>query len=262
MKPADLLKLNRPPCILLYGPAGTGKTGLVSQLKNAYGFDFDDGMFTASTLKDKFFDARQQIEFDIFKDENPLEPNMFPLAMKKMQQIIRDNFAGKWDYNGLVIDSLTGLCRASQLHNQFKNTQNAFTKMEIQHWGALINDIEEFLTLIRAIRVPTIVTAHVDMMDKAVLNARGNPIIGQRETIAQFPSSATTKHGFRKLMWLFDEVWYAEKKPVGQGKESYWVVGNKLGVIQTRTRSSFGRVRHDEIGLEEVLKLTGYHYES
>ena len=117
MKPADLLKLNKPPCILIYGPAGTGKTALVSQLKNAYGFDFDDGMLTAATLKDKFSDIRQQMEFDIYKDENPLEPKQFPLAMKKIQEIVRKSAAKDWKFDGLVIDSLTGLCS----HNFFEN---------------------------------------------------------------------------------------------------------------------------------------------
>lgn len=262
MKPADLLKLNKPPCILIFGPAGTGKTALGSQLKNAYGLDFDDGMFTAATLKDKFFDVRQQLEFDVYKDEDPFDPKQFPLARKKLREIIRLNAEGKWDFNGLFVDSLTGLCRASQLYNQYKNYgKNPFAKMLIQDWGSVISDVEEFLTLIRAVRVPAIVTAHVDMKDKAVLNSKGNPIVGQREILAQFPSSATNNHGFRKLMWLFDEVWYSERRPLGAGKASYWVIGNKFGTIQTRTRSSFGKVRHDEIGLEEVLKLTGYNYE-
>jgi len=72
MKPADLLKRNYPPSILIFGPPGSAKTSLVSQLSNAYMFDFDDGMKTAAMLHDKFFDARQLIEFDIFRDPNPL----------------------------------------------------------------------------------------------------------------------------------------------------------------------------------------------
>lgn len=262
MKPPDLLKMNKPPCILVYSPAGGGKTGLAAQLKDAYIFDFDDGMRTAATLKDKFFDIRQKIDFDIYKDPNPMKPKMFPLAIKKLQEIVRKSAEGKWDKNGLVVDSLTGACRAAQLYNQFTAGQDSFKKMEIQNWGTLINEIEKFLTLVRSVGVPTIVTAHVDMLDAPMMNAYGKPILGQRKVTAQFPSSATTKHGFRKLMWLFDEVLYAERKPIGGGKEKFTVTGNKVGsVIQTRTRSGIDIVRHDEIGLEGLLNLMGYHYE-
>ena len=90
MKARDLLRLNYPPNILIYGPAGSYKTALVSQLTNAYMFDFDDGMRTAATLKDKFFDARQQIEFDIYKDRDVLKPTTFMKAKEKLLRISAD----------------------------------------------------------------------------------------------------------------------------------------------------------------------------
>jgi hypothetical protein len=257
MKPADLLKENRPPCILIYGPADSGKTGLVAQLLRAYGFDFDEGMKTAATLKDKFFDARNQIVFDEYKDLNPSKPNKFPLAMKKMQSIARDVAAGKWNFDGLVVDSLTGLCRAAQLYHLFVAKEDPFAKMDPTNYLAVRSLVDKFLTYVRAVRVPTIVTAHVEIQDEAP-----DKQMQARKITAIHPASATKSHGFRDLLWMFDEVWYAEKKPAGQGKMKYMVTGNKHGIIQTRTRSSFGSVRHDDIGLEKVLEMAGYRYEN
>jgi archaellum biogenesis ATPase FlaH len=96
MKPPDILKTNKPPVILIYGPAGTGKTALISQASNGYCFDFDNGMLTAAKLKDKFFDSRQNIEFDIYKEPDPKNPIMYHKAMVKITNIINQKKLGKW----------------------------------------------------------------------------------------------------------------------------------------------------------------------
>ncbi len=38
--------------------------------------------------------------------------------------------------------------------------------MEIQDWGTLVANVDRFLLLLQALKVPVIVTAHVDMMEK------------------------------------------------------------------------------------------------
>ena len=256
MKPADILKKNTPPSILIFGPAGTRKTALVSQLSKAYLFDFDKGMRTAATFKDKFFDARQGIEFDVYRDPDPRKPTAFLGAMKKMMDIVQLCGARKWKHDACIVDSLTGLCRAVQMHNQFASSQNSFAKMEIQNWGALVNDVEKFLTLLRSLHVLTIVTAHVDFIEKKKTSKSL-----ETEITDMFPSSATKKHGFKKLMWLFDEVLYADYRPIGANKMSYRVTGIPTGIIKARTRSGIGLVRHDETGMVDLLKQMGYDYE-
>jgi len=262
MHPADILKQNYPPSILIYGFAGTKKTALVTQLSGAYGFDFDRGMRTAATLKDKFFDARQRFTFDEYRDEDPKKPKMFQAALKKLGEIVEKSAKGTWEHDACIVDSLTGLCRAAQLHVQSLGDKSnplgdSMAKMEIQNWGSLIHEVERFLTMLRSLRVLTVVTAHIDANEKKKLGGT----LGETIVSEMYPMSATSKHGLSKLMWLFDEVWYADMRPIGQGKMSFRINGMPVDdVIKVRTRSSMGLIVHDEIGLVEILKKMGYEY--
>jgi len=264
MKPSDLLKLNFPPVILIYGPAGSGKTALVTQLTGAYVFDFDAGVRTAATLKDKFFSARQGRDddfFDIYKDRNPLEPTKYFEAMKKLKEIVELCAKRKWNHDACILDSLTGLCTAAQLYVQSlgdKNNpyKNPLAHMEIQNWGSLVAEVDRFLLLLQALNVPVIVTAHVDMIEKR----KDNKITGETVITDMFPSSATKRHGSRKLASHFDEMWYAKEKPAGANAINYTVTGKPTGIIRARTRSSFETVVHNECGMVGLLKMIGYEY--
>lgn len=260
MKPSDLLKLNFPPVILIYGPAGSGKTALVTQLTGAYVFDFDAGMRTAATLKDRFFDARQKVTFDTYRDINPLKPTMYFSAMKKLREIVELCAKGKWNYDVCILDSLTGLCRGAQLYVQSLGDKNnpykdPLAHMEIQNWGSLTSEVDRFLLLLQALKVPVIVTAHVDMIEKSKDRIGSDTIITD-----MFPSSATKRHGNRKLSSHFDEMWYACAKPGGGKAINYTVTGKPTGIIRARTRSSFGTVVHNECGMKGLLKMIGYEY--
>ncbi len=259
MKAQDILKQNYPPSILIYGAAGTKKTALVSQLRGGYMFDFDNGMRTAATLKDKFFDARNEIEFDIYRDENPAKPKAFQSAMAKMMNIVQACGSRKWKYDACIIDSLTGMCRASQLHEQAAQG-DPFKKMEIQDWGRLVGDVEKLLTLLRSLRVLVVCTAHVDYNEKKMLTSAGKPIIGETAVTDEFPASATRRHGFKSLVWLFDEDWIADKKPAGGGKWDYRIDGEGDSVRIARSRSGIGKIVHNDIGMVGLLEKMGYKY--
>ena len=164
-------------------------------------------------------------------------------------------------YDACVIDSLTGMCRASQLHEQAAQG-DSFKKMEIQDWGRLVGDIEKILTLLRSLHVLVVCTAHVDFIEKPKLNAQGKPIVGDTVITDMFPSSATKKHGLKNLAWLFDEVWIAEKKPAGGGKWNYRINGEGDEVRIARSRSGIGTVVHNDIGMAGLLEKMGFKYGS
>jgi len=259
MKASDILKQNYPPSILIYGAAGTGKTALVSQLRGGYLFDFDGGMRTAAKLQDKFFADRNEIEFDIYRDEDPYKPKMYQVAVSKMMNIVQACGERKWKHDACVIDSLTGMCKSSQMFEQHAQG-DPFLKMQIQDWGKLVGDVEKLLTLLRSLHVLVVCTAHVDFIEKPKLNVHGKPIIGVTEITDIFPSSATKRHGLKNLAWLFDEVWIAEKRPAGGGKFNYRIDGEGDEIRIARSRSSIGIVAHNDIGMAGLLERMGYTY--
>jgi len=253
MKPADLLKNNYPPNILIHGPAGSCKTALVSQASNGYMLDFDDGMRTAALWKDKFFNARQGIEFDIFVDKNVQKPVAFMNAKRKLLQIAAQCAAGTWTYDACIVDSFTGMCKACQLYIMSLPSKNnpqgdSMAQPEQNHWGPMVNEIESMLLILRSINVMTIITAHsfsleVDGIEKF------------------FPSSITKPHGQKKLTWLFDEVWSTKVKRGAQSKTNFIISGKSTPSIEARTRSGLiDDVDFLELGLVGLLKKISYDY--
>ena len=136
MKPSDLTTNNRPPRICFVGAAGTGKTGLSSQAKNAYCFDFDDGMRTCNTIEDNFKDIRQNIEFDLYEDIG----------------------------SSVVIDSWTGFCDKLK-HHIMSLSGDPFANPQIQHWGMMTTEAEGFLHMARSLQVLLIVNAHENLIE-------------------------------------------------------------------------------------------------
>lgn len=252
MKASDLLTKNNYPSILIYGPAGTGKTALVSQAPNSYMFDFDSGMRTAAILDDRFRTARLSCEFDIYDEPLPSAPKMWMKAVQKIQDFSKQSAAtGIIKHDGevidtIIIDSLSGM--AKSIHLQIMAMDgDPFKKALIQHWGSMVNEMEKALTILRSIKVLLLVTAHETSDEVDGLNLIR-------------PMSITEKHGRNKLAWLFDEVLHMKMVPKGMGKYNHMVTGQSTQSIMARTRSKItGDIDTQDIGLIELLKMIGYN---
>jgi hypothetical protein len=243
MKAKDLINIYAPS-ILIYGAAGTGKTALVSQLKNAYLFDFDKGMNTAKTLNDGFTDKRQCIEFDTYWDMDVNNVCAYQRAKDKLLSFQSDAVSKRLKWKGIVIDSLTGLCRAIQMHVLAKSG-NSLGIPKIQHYGEIVNEVEATLAIVRSFNIPVILTAH-------------EMIVDIDDSTSKCIMSATKPHS-SKIPWLFDEVLYAICRPKGQGKTDYIISGMPSSMITTRTRSGIDRdIAVNDIGLEGLLDIMGY----
>ncbi len=247
MKAKDLIDRNKPPSICIYGPAGSGKTALVSQANGAYMLDFDDGMRTALKTQDKFTPLRHSIEFDIYVDEDASQPTQYVSAKQKLMKISQLVRVGKWPFDCVVIDSLTGLCRAAMLH-VLGCSGDSMRVPQIQHYGQAVNAIESVLTIIRSLKVPVLMTAHEMLIELDT----GNLIRIM---------SITKPHGMNKLQWLFDEVLYMKIRRKGQNKIDYIVSGKGTSNIAVRTRSGItDDVVINEIGLVGLFDLVGFKY--
>jgi len=245
MKPTDLLEQRNWPSILMYGPAGCGKTLLLSQAKNCYVFDFDDGMLSAAKHKDKFTPLRHQCEFDIYKDDNPLSPKKWLEFEQKINQLAEQSSKGKLEYDCIAIDSFSGLCQSVRYH-VMNLSGGPFEKPQIQHWGTMVNIVEKVLTILRSLKCLLIVSAH-----EMAIEVSGTNLIR--------PMSVTEKHGMNKMMWLFSEVWHMKVRPAGPNKHKYIISAHSTDAIAARTRSNItADIDFTDIGLEGLLAAIEY----
>ena len=252
MKAKDIT--NKPPHILIYGPMGTKKTSLVSQASNGYMFDFDDGMLIANRLEDSFSSLRRNIEYDTYVDKNPAKPTAWLAARKKIEQIVPRVQAGTWEFDAVVVDSLTGLGKCIQLH-VMATTGDAFAQPKIQHYGAMINELERFLTFMRACPVLRLVTAHQLNVER-VKPGEIFPYLDSTK-----PLSITRPHSSDKLPWLYDDIWHSRVTKGAMSKNIFTVSGASDTVHSSKTRSGLlAPVNHDEIGLKGLLEKAGYSY--
>lgn len=208
--------------------------------------DFDGGMRTAFKLKDKFTPLRMEIEFDTFVDQ-PMKPTMYIEAKQKLLKIAQLVLVKKWQYDCIVIDSLTGLCRSAMLH-VLSCSGDPMRVPQIQHYGQAVNAVESILTILRSLEVPVLVTAH----EQAIETDNG---------ILIRILSVTKPHGMNKLPWLFDEVLHMTVRPKGQGKCDFIVSGRPTSSISVRTRSGImSDIIINDIGLKGLFELVGYKY--
>jgi hypothetical protein len=243
MKAKDLQTQNKPPSIVIVGPAGCGKTALCSQLgKNAFCFDFDDGMRTCLTLQDKFTSFRQSIDFEIYRDSDPTKPDCYVKALTKLRQMLSK------PPKAVLLDSLTGLASAIYHYIMLTEKHDSFAKPEIQNWGSMVNETERFILMLRSLKCPIIMTAH-----EGLAEMEGGASV-------RIINSITKSHGRNKVAWLFDEVWYMQARAIGAGKFGYFVSGRSVD-LPCRTRSGIlSDTAIDDKGLQGLLEKLGYSY--
>lgn len=248
MKAEDLAKQNYPPKILIYGAGGTGKTGLVSQASGGYLMDFDNGMRTVLTrsIDDSFTALRQNIEFDIFSEQNPQKPTAWITAKTKLLSIMNACIKGNWEYDCLVIDGLSGLSEVVQNQIMFQ-CGKPLGKPEIREWGLIVAEVENAIKIIKSLPCLVLITAHE------------LPIIVDDSTVMKILAPGTKLPA--KIPTWFDEVWYAKTRRGSQNSTTYIVSGRKTASVEARTRSGMNKdLSHNEIGLVGVLKEIGFNY--
>jgi hypothetical protein len=247
MKATELLTDNRPPKLLIYGAGGAGKTGLVSQAAGALLLDFDRGMRSAATITDPFTPLRHQVEMLDCSENNPMQPNAWLNTKQLLLRILNESNAGKWKYNCLIVDSLSGLCETVQ-HQVMAQCNKPMGKPEIREWGLIVSEIENALSIIRALPCMVLVTAH----ELPIQLESGAHIMKILAPGSKLPA---------KIPFMFDEVWYAKTKSGPGNTTRYIVSGRKTSSIEARTRSGMNKdFDHTEVGLAGVLAEIGYDY--
>ncbi len=227
------LNLSKPK-IILYGPAGTGKTAFVlTGGSRVTVLDCDNGLRTGLTLKDDWTKERLKVEVLEAHEDAPLRAT----AYLKARQII-NGFKPKDENEIFVLDSLTTFAEFA-----LRNILSAHNRLEgqpqIQDWGGAFRDIEHSILRLRALPCTVILIAH-QMIST----------IDDRDTIQL---AIAGKNLPAKLMSYFDEIWHAKVKPMGQGKNTFTLQTITTPSVIARSRCNLLTNTDMNQGLLKVL---------
>ena len=221
MKLSEAVK--HPPKIILAGNPGSGKTALALTLgEGTTVIDLDDGLLTGMTLKDAFFERRQQVEVKPCKEDNPNKALAFAKAMSYVRGMSDECLKGKPPCRGLVIDSLTTLAEGAMRYVMSNNGMLG-QHPQIQHWGLRDLELQNFFLTVYSLPMVVVLIVHLQTVQeegdvRAAVGPDGRMKM-ELITKTKFKIALPGKAYPPKLPPRFDELWLAEQE---EGQEARW----------------------------------------
>ena len=198
------------------------------------------------------------VEVEQFLAPDPLTASAFMKFRQALIKVSNQCNKGTFPYDAYVVDSLTSIAMASQrmvMVNSSKVGQNP----QIQHWGALLNEILNVVTLIRSLPIIVFVLAHETVFTS------------DDEKIVQIAISGHKLPG--QITRLFNEIWYLRCKPLGGGGQELYIQTVPTSSITCRsgrglpTGTRYATIDKkgkptDSVGLCELLDMIKRDYSS
>lgn len=271
MKVSELKAL--PPKILIYGPAGLGKTALVASMGERGQIHDLDGNIEVAGMRDNLYDERQSVDVEQFLETNidkALAYDKFKKALSKITQACR---VGKdYPFQGYALDSLTSLSLAIQ-RAVMDGSGGPNKNPEIQHWGQIITKLKNTLLEIKALPVWGFVIAHEEQVftDATVIGDVKETTTASEggKTVSKVQIAVPGRKLPAEVTRMFSEIWYVRIRPVGGGKSDLYI--QTVPTQEVTCRSSrgltnnfrFGTIGKDGKPLEsvsiwDILKEIGY----
>lgn len=249
------LKLG-PPRVLMYGEVGSGKTAFALTVgERGFVCDFDNGLRSGLSIKDKFSEARRKVEVRQFLEENPETKATAWLAFKSFVRSLPQAIAEKrFTQKVLVIDSLTVMMDCALRFVLANHGGSLGRAPQIQEWGLSYTEVKNVLAALMALPLAIVLIAH-DQFKTYRVYGEGS----DTEDLLRISLAVTGKNTDKELFRFFDEIWYCRGVPIEKGGTRFVFQTNPTGSITARSRSSLPPVVDMSLGLPEVFKLMGFN---
>lgn len=207
MKVSELA--SHPPKVLIYGPAGRAKTALALTLGGRCEYlDLDDNMEVAFGLKDNLQHLRLDVNVKQFIDRDATKATAFDKFKQYVYKISAECHKKTYPHECVVVDSLTSV--AVGAHRKIMASSGGTDKNpQIQHWGLILNEIENIITILRALPIRMFMIAHqMEYTD-------------DNNTVVQIAVPGQKLPG--RITRMFSEIWYVRMRAIGQGKFEFYI---------------------------------------
>ena len=233
----------KAPKILLYSPAGKGKTALALTCgESCQIMDLDDGTVTGVSLKDSFLDSRKSVDVVQFLETDALKATAYKGALEYVKTVAKQCREGTYKYKVLVIDSLTAL-DSYCMRYVMQNSGGILKKIELQHWGVAFQELKQFLLTVRSLPIAVILLAHEQ--PKGASETEVTIAISGRKMPAE-------------VLRFFDEVWYLKARPAAGGKVQRVLQTVSDARIECRSRFCIADGTDVNVGMPKLLEQMGY----
>tara|TARA_R100000306_G_C4370521_1_gene139757 strand:+ start:452 stop:1213 length:762 start_codon:yes stop_codon:yes gene_type:complete len=243
MKVTDLKP--KPPKILLYSGAGTGKTAFVSTLGEGLQlYDLDDGITTCLTLEDEHSKARKSIDVRQCLEDDPTKAMAFKKLQSYLNGVVKECHNGTYAFNALAIDSFTALADYAIRFAKYNSGHLAEPRVSLPEYGVAFSILEDVVLTLRALPILTIIIFHEMNIEIDETNTVEIAIPGK-----QLPY---------KIPRFFDEIWYLDVKRRAQNKVERRLFTAKTPAIRARSRLNVPDNTNIDVGLPKILKDVGF----
>jgi hypothetical protein len=212
--------------VLVYGRSGSGKTSLIGKVLEVpemcplYVFDFDLRINSILAVVQKQ-DIIDNLTYDQFRD-GAQAGKAFTDAETKYRELAQAISGGKGPRT-IAMDSLTFMEKSIMSRVLMMDGKAATFPPQLNHYKAVISQLEDFVSKLCALPVNIIVTAHEDV-DKDEIT--GQMVRGIGVTGKKLPSV---------LPGYFNEVWYAEIQSSPNKPPEHKVRVSPTSLISART---------------------------
>ena len=234
-----------PPKILLYGPAGSGKTAFAMTLGAGLRlYDLDYGVEVGRTFKDKFLDARMAVVILRYDEQKLLSPTGWLRFRTDIFGLQTTTSLPK----AVCIDSLTAAISMAMRFVLSNNGRLDYGKgvlppaIEQAHWGMAFTELTNILLVLRGLPIPVVVLAHE-----------------QRDTQTSALELAVPGKNLPAIIpQFFDELWYARIFPSATGPQ--YMIWTSNDGFPAKTRRQVPSKTMMSAGLPVVFESIGYKW--
>lgn len=213
--------------VLIYGRSGSGKTSLIGKALEVpemcpiYAFDFDMRLNSILAVAPRQLIV-ENLSYDQYRDTAGQSGKAFTDAEAKLRELER-TVGRSGGVRTVALDSLTFMEKSIASRVLLMDGKPASAPLALNHYKAIISQVEDFIGKICALNCNVIVTAHEDIDKDEITQAmvRGIGVTGKK-----LPSI---------LPGYFNELWYAEVCSVPNAKPLHKIRTAPTNLLSART---------------------------